>query len=73
MEKIALGDIVRPEGHQYLASSDQSTTYLCKDSDLGIVISMCPETDQLELLISGELMYAYSQQVKKFIDSCSGE
>ena len=73
MEKIELGDIVQPKGRQYLLSSDLSSTYLCKNSDLGIVISVWPEIDQIELLIGGESMCAYSQQVKKFIDSCSNE
>jgi|LWDU01.1.fsa_nt_gi hypothetical protein len=73
MEKIKLGDIMRPEGLQYLMSSDQTTTYLCKTNDWGLVISICPESDLIELLISGESMYAYSRQIKKIINSYSDE
>jgi hypothetical protein len=67
--QIELGDIMHTEGCQYLLSADQTTTYLCQNNDFGIVISLCPETDQIELLIDGEAMYAYSRQVKKLIDS----
>jgi len=71
--EIETGDIVYPEGRQFLLSSDQTSTYLCQSGDFGIVISICPESDQIELMISGEMMYAYSRQIRKFIDCSSDE
>ena len=61
---MEVGDIVQLDGQQYLLSSDQQGTYLCENGDIGIVVALYPEIDQVELMVSGEMMCAYSNQVK---------
>ena len=67
--EIAVGDIVKTTGDQYLLGSNSQCTYLCNDGDVGLVISVdnTPDNSTIEVMMSGESMFAYPDQLKKIV------
>ena len=68
--EISTGDIVQVAGQQMLLPWDglDNYNYFCRE-DIGIVTRVCDETDEICLLVGGELLHAFFHQVKKLIDS----
>ncbi len=67
--EVEVGDIIAIDGQQHLLSTDQSSNYLCLSNDVGIVTGVCLETNQVEIMLGGEVMIARPQQIKKMKSS----